>query len=261
MTKKIFYAVLAVISLACGMSSCSKDDKNDGPDGPYEPTREMVLIKMVDKEQGMSGGRGFTAEYDSEGRIIEWVDLRKKNSTVEYTYSDSEIIAYDVDRASETKYVVENGRIVKSNTTQYTYDSANRLKKILDDYDEPFTLYWGVGDNITASSFKKDDGTTVEQTMSYSDKPNVGNLNYALNAILSVPLYPAEAENIPYPLAMSGFSGKIGNNLCKGIQLVNGFYWDIEYTDYNKYGYPETIKIRQNGNSRKDQYSLTWMEL
>ncbi len=246
---KFHYAALAIISLVTGMSSCSKDDKNEGPN---EPDVKMVLTEMRGgyvNRPDIPETTGFVAKYDSKGRVIEFSPTNEPS--YQFSYSDNRIIGDDV------TYDIVEGKIVKdSEGREYTYDSNNQLVKIEDD-ECISSLSWSSGNITTASD--NWDGEVKKWSLAYSDKANVANLNYVLNATFST-CYPSSGSWLEIPLALSGYFGKAGKNLCTRISISGELDRTIEYLDYNSNGYPQTLKITDSDGDIQ-LYTLTWAKL
>ncbi len=254
MKVKFHYAALALISLVAVMSSCSKDDKNDGPD---EPDVKMVLTEMRGGYVNLSGipETGFAAKYDSKGRVIEFTPINNDHYSYQFSYSDNRINCTIF--GEDVTYDIVDGKIVKdSDGRVYTYDGNDQLVKVADD-EGVTSLSWSSG-NITAASDNWD-GEIDKWTLSYSDKANVGNLNYALNVAFST-CYPSEGGWLEVPLALSGYFGKVGKNLCTCLSISGHLDRTIEYSDYNSNGYPQTLKITDSDGDVQ-LYTLTWTKL
>lgn len=242
MKKNLLFAMAFGI-IVIGMSSCS-DDKNS--DEPHQPSVKMVLTEMRGNYVSVSGTDEvvFQAKYDAQGRITETRD-GDNGSWEKYVYTDSKITY------GNYEYEVSGGKIVDG-SKEYKYDSSNQLIAI-----GSCSLTWTDG-NITATSYSGSWGNE-KTSLTYTDKPNVGNLNWMLNLAYST-CFPAEMAYVQPELAVSGFFGVPCKNLCKSIIFNGEPDRSFDYLDYNENGYPTKLKITDSDGDIQE-YSLTWTKL
>lgn len=241
--KKNFLFAMVFGMIAVGVSSCS-DDKNS--DEPGQPSVAMVLTEMRGNYVNVSYNTDdvvFQAKYDAQGRITE-TRIGEDGNWEKYVYTDSKITC------GSSVYEVSDGKIVDGD--EYKYDSSNQLTAIGN-----CSLTW-TGGNITATSYSGSWGNE-KTSLTYTDKPNVGNLNWMLNLAYST-CFPAEMAYVEPELAVSGYFGVPCKNLCKSITLNGELDRTFDYLDYNENGYPTTLKIT-DADGDIQEYSLTWTKL
>lgn len=102
------------------------------------------------------------------------------------------------------------------------------------------SLSWTDG-NITSTSYNGSWGKE-NASLTYTDIPNVGNLNMTLNEAYST-CFPSEMAGVDFILAISGYFGIPCKNLCKSISINGKLDRTFEFLDFNEYGYPQTLKI------------------
>ncbi len=241
--KKNFVYAMAIGMFACGLSSCSSDDKNS--DEPNQPSVKMVLTEM--RGGYVSGNYDenvYQMKYDSQGRVTD--ALIYSSNWEKYVYTDNKITC------GSDVYEVSNGKIINNGSKEYKYDSSNQLIGL---GGSSFT--WSDG-NITVAADHNSWGNE-KYTLTYTDKPNVGNLNMALNFAYST-CFPSEGGYFDPVLAISGYFGTPCKNLCKSISINGKLDRTFDYLDYNENGYPKTLKIiDSDGDSQI--YTLIWTKL
>ena len=235
---------MCVMTAIC-MPSCGDNNSDD----PHQPSVVMVLTEMRGNYLNTSYETSevvFQAKYDAQGRIIE---SRNSDDGIwnKYVYTDSKITCRDVE------YEVVDGKIVSSEyNDSYSYNANNQLVAV-----GQCSFTWKNG-NITETSYKTDRGNYLT-SLSYTDNPNVGNLNWMLNLAYST-CFPSEEAYVNDDLAVSGYYGIPCKNLCKSISVNGKFDRSFDYLDYNESGYPQTLKITDEDGDIQ-VYTLIWTML
>ncbi len=176
-----------------------------------------------------------------------------------YTYSSNFIRVEDEDGATIVRYNLENGLIATGedrwgNSWSYIYDNDNHIIKIIDG-NRAFSCTWKEGNLI---SFTMPDNTVMN--VSYTNNSNT--LSFLPIGGFSMGSDERMLDNI---LCSEGYFGKMPNNLPSAITGKDDRDQDyankISYFDFNKYGYPQTLKLDYYYSSQlgySETYKFEW---
>lgn len=255
MKRKSFLYVLISLLGCIALTSCNNDDGNE-PDSSNSGKCRIVSAQC--EEDGW-----FTYysdfKFDSNGMIESYKGESDDNVwwNERYVYSSNYIKVMDEDGKITVTYNLENGLITSAkdrweNKWDYIYDDDNHIVKIKYSDSGSYTCTWN-------------DGNLV----SYEEYGSFYSISYTANAntiaFFPVDIYDAFLDNddgrmIDSILCAQGYFGKMPNNLPSKI-VRNGEEDTIEisYPDFNKEGYPETMKVDGYGiYSGSTIYKFVW---
>lgn len=143
--KNYFFLLAVMFVSAVALPACSDDD-NDAPDDPSNGENGVVvsekkLVKMVAKSDDDSWSETITFSYDNKGRLTaaKYVDDQGYFENSNFVWGNNEIeftITYESGYHKTGTIIIENGLVQSEyensgDTYNYTYNSSNRLNKVI----------------------------------------------------------------------------------------------------------------------------------
>lgn len=266
MKRKSFLYVLITFLGFSALSSCSNDDGNE-PDSSELPSGKCRITsancETIDYDDPDYGWITYYSnfKFDSNGQIESYTtklsDDRDYTGKEHYSYSSNFIRVEDEDGATIVRYNLENGLIATGedrwgNSWSYIYDNDNHIIKIIDG-NRAFSCTWKEGNLI---SFTMPDNTVMN--VSYTNNSNT-------LSFLPIGGFSSDDRMIDNILCSEGYFGKMPNNLPSAItgkdDLDRDYANKISYNDFNKYGYPQTLKLDYYYSSQlgySETYHFEW---
>lgn len=241
--KTKFLLCLTVCTSALLFGACSNDD-----DSAPESAVKMRLTSLTGGYINITWGDNLVfsidnIKYDNDNRVISYEYDGVLNTI---TYGANQIVL--TQNGYDQEYKVENGRIVSSDNTLYSYDSNGFLEKISSDWASD-RMIWSDGNLTQIYGFES-------FTYQYSN-----NKNYIAN--LYNLFYSTSYIDVEPMLALSGYFGKMPKNLLAAqyYQEDGQKQLDRKYEyQFNSNGYPTLIRVIDDDNDVQE-YTLTWTEV
>lgn len=273
MKRKPFLNVLIAILGSSTFTSCSNDDDENVPDSPNSgkcriSSANCETVDPNDPDYGWIS-RYSDFKFGSNGMIEGYKAERSDDDYVwneRYSYSSNSIRVGDEDGTIVT-YNLENGLITSAedmwnHTWNYVYDDDKHLVKIIDG-DWTYTCTWKEGNLISYE--KTSEWANLSNSISYTNKINT--LGFLPVEIYDEFLDDDDGRMFDSILCAQGYFGEmpnnlpskaVGNTVSEGQETIQ-----INYSDFNKYGYPEVMNVDfyygSSGTiSFSKNYKFTW---
>lgn len=223
MREKVLWMLCSLVVCCMTFVACSDDN-----DGPSQPKHKMRLVKLEEQENGYTSVLFQNAQWDADGRILQYED--GNGALVTYTYTGESITCKR--NGSEINYLLQNGKVVSKNEgygeDTFSYD-GELLVKYSPRHDDPYTHTWKDGNMV-----KTIDSEGV-YGYEYSDKPNyMGPFIHEFGSF-------SYFSGVDPLLAMGGYFGNMPKNLVKSNTYDGKPDFSFEYT-FNEHGYPTKIR-------------------